>query len=193
MEFLGFVALVFGLSFHFSQKESPDQENEDISPNNSLETKEQFSQNGSDDEAKGPNVSEENGSNSSSSDCGLLSKKLRSCEPFSYKSKSVLKNGNFQKEVVGLKDGGCNYYQDLPNNGSLECKYSESSRKAIANYHEDFPNVSSYGLSAQASPNKSGEQEINKTYTLNGKEVKNPLQKSIEIGECEIKGYGSSL
>jgi hypothetical protein len=48
-----------------------------------------------------------------------------------------------KRTIAGLQDGLCLYAEDMPNNGHMDCRFSEMSRKAYANYIEVGDNESS--------------------------------------------------
>jgi hypothetical protein len=74
----------------------------------------------------------------------------------------------------------------MPNGGKMECRYSPESGKAVAQYYRDLANSESFGTKASMSLPE-GKQKIK--YTINGKEVENPLEECLKNGECIISGY----
>ena len=88
------------------------------------------------------------------------------------------------REIFGIVDGKCNYVEEMPNNGTMECNYSESMRKAVAQYHRDLAAAESAETEIQV-----GEEETKITYTIDGVEVENPLQEALDSGQCVISGY----
>ena len=74
----------------------------------------------------------------------------------------------------------------MPDDGKMECKYTENERKAVAQYYKDVATAESVGTSVNANLG-SGEQKT--TYTINGKVVDNPLQEAMSSGVCVISGY----
>lgn len=91
-----------------------------------------------------------------------------------------------QKEILGLVAGKCDYVEQMPNGGKMECKYSESERKAVAQYYRDVAAAESVGTSLNADLG-SGKQKT--MYTIDGKVVENPLQVAMDNGICVISGY----
>jgi hypothetical protein len=91
-----------------------------------------------------------------------------------------------EKEILGIIDGKCNYVEQMPNGGKMECKYSESERAVVAQYYKDVANAESVGTSFSLDSG-SGEQKAK--YTINGKVVDNPLQEAMTSGACVISGY----
>lgn len=74
----------------------------------------------------------------------------------------------------------------MPNNGKMECNYSEEIRKAIVPYYKEFINAESTGINVDIDFNN---RETEIEYTINGKIVTNPLAEAFDNGECLITGY----
>ncbi len=91
-----------------------------------------------------------------------------------------------EKEIQGMVDGKCNYTEQMPNNGRMDCKYTESMLGAIVSYHKDLASAEDFGMELQSDSN-SGAPKV--TYTIDGKEVENPLQEALDTGMCVISGY----
>ena len=120
------------------------------------------------------------------SGCDAFPDKLETCEPFSCKFEHPFTGEMMEKKIVGLVNGKCQYTEEMPNNGRMDCEYSESLRKAVAQYHRDIAAAESAGTSVKADLG-SGETET--TYTIDGQEVENPLQEAVDSGACTISGY----
>ena len=123
------------------------------------------------------------------SNCDVFPNKLDLCEPFSCEFKHLFVNEMMERKIVGLIDGRCQYIEEMPNNGEMNCKYPEGLRKAVAQYHRDLALAESIGTSVEA---YLGSKNVKTTYTIDGKEVKNPLQEAIDNGQCVISGYNNS-
>jgi hypothetical protein len=91
-----------------------------------------------------------------------------------------------EKEILGIISEKCNYIEQMPNGGKMECKYTESERMAAAQYYRDVNSAESAETSA-SSDIGSGNQKT--TYKVNGKMVENPLQEAMDSGVCVITGY----
>jgi hypothetical protein len=84
-----------------------------------------------------------------------------------------------KREVVGLNvDGLCEYEEEMPNGGLMKCKYSEQTRKVMAQYYKDV---------ALSGPGSMGFNTS--MYTINGKTVANSLDEVMNNGECAISGF----
>ena len=116
----------------------------------------------------------------------VFADKLSSCTKYKMTFKHPLTGDILEKEILGIIDGKCNYVEQMPNGGKMECKYSESERAVVAQYYKDVANAESVGTSFSFDFG-SGEQKAK--YTINGKVVDNPLQEAITSGACVISGY----
>ncbi len=105
------------------------------------------------------------------SGCSELPDKLIECEPFSCEFEHIMTGEMMTREIVGLVDGKCHYTESMPNDGTMDCEYSESIRKTIAQYYSDL------------------ETGSESTYTIDGEEVEDPLQEVMNRGDCTISGY----
>ena len=115
-----------------------------------------------------------------------LADKLESCEVFAQGFTHPLTGDLMGKNIAGIADGKCLYIEDMPRGGKMECRYSEASRKAVAQFYRDTANAKSSGTQVRISLSD-GKQE--RKYTIDGKEVTNPLQASLDNGTCVTSGY----
>jgi PBP1b-binding outer membrane lipoprotein LpoB len=118
--------------------------------------------------------------------CDAFPEKLDSCTKYKCQFTHPMTGETMEKEILGIIDGKCNYVEQMPNNGLMECKYTESMRKAAAKYYEDLASTESSGTSVKADL---GSGEVETKYTIDGKEVANPLQEAMTNGQCVISGY----
>ena len=118
--------------------------------------------------------------------CDAFPDKLDSCEVFSCEFEHLFTGEMMEKKIIGLVNDKCKYTEEMPNNGRMDCEYTESLRKAVAQYHRDFIASESVGISIKADL-ESGDVEA--TYNIDGKEVENPLQEAMSNGQCVISGY----
>src|SRR5699024_4764315 len=102
---------------------------------------------------------------------------LGECTAYSETFRHPMIGDELNKEVIGLyEDGLCEYKEEMPNGGVMECKLSEETRLVMAQYYKNEARYSSYA-------------GIKITYKLNGKTVENPLDVAMNNGECTISGY----
>jgi hypothetical protein len=118
--------------------------------------------------------------------CDAFPDKLDGCEVFSCEFEHLFNGEMMEKKVVGLFDGKCKYTEEMPNNGTMACEYSESLRRAVAQYHRDVASAESLGISVQGDLFGG---EVEAIYTIDGEEVENPLAEALETGACIISGY----
>jgi len=118
--------------------------------------------------------------------CDALPDKLNACSEYKCKFVHPLTKETLQREITGIVGGKCNYTEQMPGGGKLECHYTESERKTVAQYYKDIAAAESIGVNANVNLG-SGEQKT--TYTIDGKVVDNPLQEATNNGTCVISGY----
>ncbi len=115
-----------------------------------------------------------------------LADKLESCEVYAHGFTHPFTGDALEKKIAGIVDGKCLYIEDMPNGGTMECRYSEASRKAVAQFYRDWANAQSSGTQARIA---STDGRPAPTYAIDGKEVANPLGESMKKGACVISGY----
>lgn len=114
----------------------------------------------------------------------IFADKLNSCTMHKISFKHPLTEETLEKEILGIVDGKCVYAEQMPNNGSMECEYSEGDRKVVAQYYKDTANAESFDTKAQL-----GSENQTVKYKIDGKEVDNPIQTALDKGTCVVKGY----
>ncbi len=107
-------------------------------------------------------------------DCSRYSDKLDLCEPFSCEFQHPITGEMLEKRIIGLINGKCRYTEEMPGSGKtgsgiVDCEYSESVRRVIAQFQRDIDN-----------------NQVKTLYTVNGKQVQNPMQEALNIGQCTI-------
>ena len=115
-----------------------------------------------------------------SKDCQDFPDKLEKCEPFVCEFDHPITGDKMQREIKGLEDGKCVYVEEMPNGGEMECNYTQNYYEAAAQYYRDLGVANSFGTQVDNG-------EI--TYTIDDKEVQNPLQEAMDQGQCVISGY----
>lgn len=118
--------------------------------------------------------------------CDAFPGKLESCTKFKCQFTHPITGELMVKEILGLESGKCSYTEQMPNNGRMDCKYTESMRKAVAEYYTELAGAQSSTVRVKADL-VSGKSETK--YTIDGKEVSNPLQEAMTNGQCVISGY----
>jgi hypothetical protein len=118
--------------------------------------------------------------------CNTFPGKLSSCSAYKCQFLHPFTGSNMEKEVVGIVNGKCKYVEQMPNNGKMECNYTELQRTTAANYYT----AAAAGTSVGGSVNIDlGTGETETTSTVNDEVVENPLQTYLEDGTCVISGY----
>ena len=118
----------------------------------------------------------------------IFAEKLSSCIKYKITFKHLLTKEILEKEILGIINGKCNYVEQTPNGGKMECKYSESERMAVAQLYKDMAEAVLSGKDWNIRVRlENGESKS--TYTMNGKVIDNPLQEVMNNGSCVISGY----
>jgi len=115
-----------------------------------------------------------------------LAEKLDACDVYAQGFTHPFTGDSLEKKITGITDGKYLYIEDMPSGGTMECRYSEASRKAVAQFYRDWANAESSGTQASVS---SSDGSPEPTYTIDGKEVENPLGESMKNGTCVVSGY----
>ncbi len=118
-----------------------------------------------------------------------LADKLESCEVFTQKIVHPFTEKLMERKIAGLSGAKCLYIEEMPNNGKMECKYSEELRKAVAQLYRNTANAEDVRSNVKASLSTDGQYEVEAKYFIDGKEVEDPLQEAMNNGTCVISGY----
>lgn len=111
------------------------------------------------------------------SSCDLLPAKLDSCTPYKCQFSHPISGEMLTKEINGLAEGKCNYIEQLPGNGRMECNFPEDVRRSVAQYYEEVAYAESTGTA------------VKKYFTEDGQELLTPEQKALVDNQCDILGY----
>lgn len=118
----------------------------------------------------------------------IFADKLSSCTEYKTTFEHLITGDILEKEILGIIDGKCNYLEQMPNGGMMECKFSESERIAVAQYYKNLAMAESFESSANIHISLE-EVELETTFTIDGKVVDNPLQEVLNNGSCIVSGY----
>ena len=110
---------------------------------------------------------------------------LEKCTPYKGEFTHPFTGQKMQRKIVGIVDDRCLYTEEMPNNGLMTCKHHIDQLPVIAQHYRVVILAESYSLSASIK----SQEKVKTTYTINGKEVKNPLQECMNNGTCVISGY----
>lgn len=106
---------------------------------------------------------------------GTFPDKLSSCTKYKTMFIHPLTGKIMNREILGIISGKCNYIEQMPNNGKMECKFTESARIAMAQSYRDAATAESTGKSSSFSFATTGGG--------------NPLGEALANGMCVILGY----
>lgn len=88
-----------------------------------------------------------------------LAEKLNSCTPYQSQFEHPFTGDMMERKILGMVNGKCSYVESMPNNGKMECNYTDDRRVIVAQYYKDMSSAT------------------------------NPLQTSLDDGSCVISGY----
>lgn len=118
--------------------------------------------------------------------CGDFPERLTSCTEYQCQFIHPLSGETMSREIQGIIDGKCVYIEEMNNGMQMECRYSESFRKAVAQYYSDIE----YAESLEFEINLDlGSDELATKYWIDGEEVGDPLQEALDTGVCFVSGY----
>lgn len=126
------------------------------------------------------------GSAAAAQECPDLAARLEACEKYACTFTHPFTRQALEKRIEGPRDAACVYVEQMPNNGLMTCTYTESARKAVAAYYRELEKASR--ASTHVKTGSDGTTETR--YSIDGKEVKNPLQEAMKSGQCVVTGYG---
>jgi hypothetical protein len=118
--------------------------------------------------------------------CNAFPDKLSACVKYKCQFVHSLTRKTMLKEIAGIVNSKCKYVEQMPNNGKMECNYTESQRKAAAQYYRDLAAAKTTGTEIVIDL---GSEEQKTTYTIDGKEVENPMQAFTDNKICVVSGY----
>lgn len=117
-----------------------------------------------------------------------LAENLEHCKEFKQEFIHPFTGEPTERNVMGIVEEKCVYKEEMPNNGEMNCKYTEEVRKVVAQQYRDI--VDAQIIQARMELTESdGEAKMKSTYTLDGKEVDDPLSQAMNDGTCVISGY----
>lgn len=92
--------------------------------------------------------------------------KLETCTSFTCQFIHPFSGTKMTKKIVGLKEGKCQTTEEMPNKGMLTCNFSESQRKAVAQFIRKSAKAETWGT-----------------------DDKSPLNDAMQDGTCVVSGY----
>ena len=93
-----------------------------------------------------------------------------------------------ERRIAGMENGTCNYVVTMPKGGKMDCRFPPDKLKDIAEY---FNNSTRYKNARVKSSTRfvDGKPVTKNRYFIDGKEIRNPMQESLDNGECVVSGY----
>lgn len=113
-----------------------------------------------------------------------LADNLESCSTFTQEFEHPFTGATFERKITKTSDTECTFTEGMPNGLLMTCNFSEATRKSVARYYRDLAAADSFGTKTSQSVGEDDEQST--TYTIDGKEVENPLQETMENGTCVV-------
>ncbi len=114
-----------------------------------------------------------------------LSDKIKVCEKLVQEFKHPFTGQTMKRSVNGFKGDKCNYLEEMPGNMKMECNYPKEKLKEISEYYR---NPGAFGSRVKSKTKiKDGKPETETKHFKGNQEVKNPLQESLQNGECVVK------
>ncbi len=118
----------------------------------------------------------------------MLSENIEDCTPYEAEFNHPFTGEKLTRKIVGMVADECTYVEAMPKGGKMECNFPKSTLPSIAAFYQASANADSIEANVSTSISDSG-NESKSTYKINGKEVDNPLQESLDSGICIISGY----
>ena len=122
-------------------------------------------------------------------ECADFSEMLSSCTEYTCEFTHPLTGEVMTRVIFGLTDSICKYSEEMPNSGQMDCNYTESMRKAVAQAYNDMMKKRSSYLVSVSGNLAEDTYEVESTYTVDGKTITNPGQEALDSGQCVISGY----
>lgn len=121
----------------------------------------------------------------SSVECAEFPDMLENCTKYTCQFTHPFTGEKMTKEILGIVENECSYTEEMPNNGQMNCNYTESMRRAVAQYDRNLANATSFGTEVLSDLG----DETKITYTIDGNQVENPSQEALNDGQCTVSGY----
>ncbi|MHA1912326.1 MAG: hypothetical protein ACTSYA_11600, partial [Candidatus Kariarchaeaceae archaeon] len=113
--------------------------------------------------------------------CDNFAKMLETCNPYSCEYEHPFSGEDMTRRISGVINGKCRYIEEMPENQSMFCDYSDDLRAAVSEYYTDL-----LGVGIVVTSSTFGDGGISKTYTVAGQDIANPAQHAFTSGECSI-------
>ncbi|MBP7843017.1 hypothetical protein KA017_03355 [Candidatus Woesebacteria bacterium] len=117
-----------------------------------------------------------------------IGQNITSCTPTKLEFTHIFDGKKYIKEIVGRQEDKCYYTESMPNNGKLDCYFSDQQTQAIAEYTNKLVETTTIESATHVDlgPDESSSQTVEK---LDGVEVINPWNTALQDGSCVVSGY----
>jgi hypothetical protein len=115
-------------------------------------------------------------------DCNDLPIFLESCTIFTCRYKHPNSGNMLTKQVLGLEQGTCKYFEELPGNQQMECLFNEPQRLHIARYYGKLNMASSN----DSTHNDQSSPDSNVASAPTSDSLEDPMSKAVRNGTCYI-------
>jgi len=88
------------------------------------------------------------------------------------------------KEIVGQEDDKCHYKESLPNNGQMDCYFSQAQLKDLSEYTDSFLKAKNIKIAVNSNLDETISTELH-----DGIEIINPWNVAFEDQTCKFYGY----
>ncbi len=118
-----------------------------------------------------------------------LAAHLEDCTKFEQEFIHAFTGQKQQRRVTGMKEGKCHYVETMPMKGKMECHYPPEKLKDIADYYRISTRFKNARIKSKTEF-VDGKPVTKTRHFIDGKEVRNALQESLDNKECVVSGYG---
>ena len=122
-------------------------------------------------------------------ECAEFPNMLENCETYTCEFTHILTGEMMTRSIFQNSDGTCGYIEEMPEGGKMECNYSLSMLKDMADFYRNTLNTD-VGFSTKVDTET---KESITTYVINGIEYESALAKAINDGTCVISGDGETI
>ncbi len=113
----------------------------------------------------------------------VLADHIRECSEIMQEFIHPWTGNKLMRAITGMENGTCHYIVQLPQGGKMECRFPPNRLDDIAYYFENSTRFEKAQI--KISTTLVDGKEVTKTrYFIDGEEVINPMQESLDNGEC---------
>ncbi len=118
----------------------------------------------------------------------VLASKIKDCAAFVQPYVHPWTGEKLERRITGMKNEKCNYVVSMPKGGKMDCHFPPDRLNDMADY---FQNSTRYKNARIKSSTHfvDGKPVTKNRYFIEGKEIRNPMQESLDSGECVVSGH----